>query len=65
MKKKVKLKGQLKRYVQWPLIMSALLVVMNLCMYPVSVKAGLLMSAFVIIYVGVVMILYVRNRSQI
>ncbi len=65
MKRKVKLKGLLKAYVQWPVILSALLVVMNLCMYPLSLKAGLLMSAFLVIYVSVVLILYVRNRSQI
>lgn len=65
MKRKVQLKGQLKRYVQWPLILSALLLVMNLCMYPVSVKAGFVMSGFLVIYIVVVLLLYVRNRSQI
>ncbi len=65
MKKKIKLKGQLKTYIQWPLILSILLLVMNISMYPVSVKAGLLMSAFLVIYVVVVTILYVRNRSRI
>lgn len=65
MKRKVQLKGQLKRYVQWPLILSALLLVMNLCMYPVSVKAGFVMSGFLVIYIVVVLLLYVRNKSQI
>lgn len=65
MKKRVKLKGQLRNYVQWPLILSVLLLVMNLCMYPVSLKAGLLMSAFLVIYIAIVLVLYVRNRSQI
>lgn len=65
MKRKVKLKGQLKNYVQWPLILSVLLLVMNLCMYPVSVKAGVLMSAFLVVYIAIVLVLYFRNRSQI
>jgi c-di-AMP phosphodiesterase-like protein len=65
MKKKIKLQGQLKNYVQWPIILSALLLVMNLCMYPVSVKAGLLMTAFLVIYMIVVFTLYVRTRPRI
>ena len=65
MKRKVQLKGQLKRYVQWPLILSALLLVMNLAMYFVSVRAGCLMSIFLIIYIVVVLLLYVKNRPQI
>ena len=65
MKRKVQLKGQLRRYVQWPLILSVLLLIMNLCMYPVSVKAGLVMSGFLVIYIVVVLLLYVKNRSQI
>ena len=65
MKRKVQLKGQLRRYVQWPLILSALLLVMNLIMYAVSVKAGCLMSGFLVIYIAVVLLLYVKNRPQI
>ena len=54
MKRKVQLKGQLRRYVQWPLILSVLLLVMNLVMYFVSVKAGCVMSGFLIVYIAVV-----------
>ena len=57
MKRKVQLKGQLRRYVQWPLILSVLLLVMNLVMYFVSVKAGCVMSGFLIVYIAVVFIL--------
>ncbi len=65
MKRKVQLKGQLRRYVQWPLILSVLLLVMNLVMYFVSVKAGCVMSGFLIVYIAVVLLLYVKNRPQI
>ena len=37
----------------------------SLCRYAVSVKAGILMSAFVLLYMGIVIVLYVQNRSQI
>ena len=53
------------RYVQWPLILSVLLLAMNLVMYFVSVKAGCMMSGFLIIYIVVVLLLYVKNRPQI
>lgn len=65
MKKKVKLKGQLKNYLQWPLLLSVLLLAMNVCMYPVSVKAGILMSVFLAVYVGIVVMLYMSGRSRI
>ena len=65
MKRKVHLKGRLKRYVQWPILMSILLLVMNLCMYPISVKAGVVMSIFVLAYIVIVTVLYVQNRAQI
>ena len=65
MKRKVHLKGRLKRYVQWPILMSILLLVMNLCMYPISVKAGVVMSVFVLVYIVIVTVLYVQNRAQI
>lgn len=65
MKKKVKLKGQLKNYLQWPLLLSVLLLAMNVCMYPISVKAGILMSVFLAVYVGIVVMLYMSGRSRI
>ena len=65
MKRKVHLKGRLKRYMQWPILMSILLLVMNLCMYPISVKAGVAMSVFVLVYIVIVTVLYVQNRAQI
>ena len=65
MKRKVQIKGQLKRYIQWPLILSGLLLVMNVFMYLVSVLAGCIMSGFLIVYIAVVLFLYVRNRPQI
>ena len=63
--KNVRLKGQLRMYMQWPVIMTVLLVAMNIWMYMIDRKAGLMMSAFVIIYVVIVGVLYFYNRSLI
>lgn len=63
--KNVRLKGQLKVYMYWPVIMTILLVAMNLWMYQINRKAGLLMSAFIVIYAVTVGGLYFYNRSLI
>ena len=49
MKKDIKLKGQLKLYMQWPGIMILFLILMNIWIFRMDRKAGLLMSAFVLV----------------
>ena len=49
MKQKVELKGQLRLYMQWPVVMTILLIAMNLWVYSADRKAGLMMSVFVVI----------------
>ena len=61
MKEKVRLKGQLKGYAQWLLILSILLLIMNICIYPISIKAGVLISGFLVVYVLIVVVLYLRS----
>lgn len=63
--RKVKLKGQLKLYMQWPFIMSILLIGMNIWMYTVDKNAGMLMSAFVVVYLIIAAVLYFCNRDVI
>ena len=62
--KNMRLKGQLRMYMQWPLIMTILLLAM-IWMYMTDQKAGLTMTVFVIIYVVIVGLLYFYNRSLI
>lgn len=50
---------------QWPLIMTILLLAMNIWMYMTDQKAGLTMTVFVIIYAIIVGLLYFYNRSLI
>ena len=64
-KKNMRLKGQLRMYMQWPLIMTVLLLAMNIWMYMTDRKAGFTMTVFVGIYVVIVGILYFYNRSLI
>ena len=63
--KNMRLKVQLRMYMQWPLIMTILLLAMNIWMYMTDQKAGLTMTVFVIIYAMIVGLLYFYNRSLI
>jgi len=60
MNDKLKLKGHMKAFMRWPLILSALLIVLNILVYCVSVKAGLVVSAGVLIYVGIAVVVLHR-----
>lgn len=65
MKQNVKLKGQLKLYMQWPAIMTLLLIAMNIWIYMVDKRAGGLMSVFIAVYAVIVAILYFYNKTFI
>ena len=62
MKKNVKLNGQLRLYVRWPLYLTLLLIGMNVWIYFVSHEAGMIMAVFVVIYAAAAGILYVSNQ---
>ena len=65
MKNDIRLKGQLKLYMQWPLIMTILLVAINIWIYTIDKQSGLVMSVFLFIYIGAVVLLYVHNKSML
>ena len=46
MKEKVKVRGKFRLYLQWPLYLSALFIIMGLFVGLVSVKAGIIVSSF-------------------
>ena len=65
MKNKVKLKGQLKLYMQWPALMAFFLLGMNVWILSVSKKAGALMGIFVLIYIVAVALMYSYSKSMV
>ena len=65
MSDKLKLKGHMKAFMRWPLILSALLIVLNILVYFTSVKAGLLVSAGILIYVGIAVVVLRCHRPFI
>lgn len=65
MKEKIKLKGQLKSYLRWPLIMTVLLIIMNVMLYMVEVKAGATATGFTAVYIVAAVLLYFHRRPSI
>ena len=64
-RERMRLKGQLRMYMQWPLIMTVLLIAMNIWTYVVDKKAGFIMSVFVLVYFVIAGAMYFYNRSLI
>lgn len=62
MKKKLKLKGRLLSYLQTPLLLGIILVLVNIWIYLISVEAGVILSAFVLIYLAVIIALMMTTR---
>lgn len=65
MKKNVKLNGQLRLYVRWPLYLTVLLIGMNIWIFLISAQAGMVMAAFVAVYAVVAAVLYVSNKPML
>ncbi len=61
----IKIKGQLKFYMQWPFILTVLLVVMDILVFTVNVKAGAVASAFLAAYLLIVVFLYFHSKTAI
>lgn len=53
------------RFVQWPLYLSILLIAMNVLVYLVNVQAGLVVSAGLLIYIGIAALLSRRSKPKI
>ena len=65
MKEKIKMKGQLRLYLQWPLILSLLLVAANAAVGAMDVKAGMVMGIFTLVYIAISIHLYFQKRSSL
>ncbi len=65
MKSKIRLKGQLRNYMYWPLLLTILLVIINIPVYVVNKKLGALFTGFVILYFIIVLFAYWYNKPVI
>ena len=62
---KLKFARRMKRYMIWPILLSALLIAMNVAMYSIQVKAGIWFTFCVGVYVVIALSLYFRSRPRI
>lgn len=65
MNKKVKLKGRLNMYMRWPLFLSALLAVAAVCMYMFDYRAGLIMTACLVLYIAAASVIYFYLKPSV
>ncbi len=65
MKNSVKLKGRLKSYIQSSLYLGLLLVVVDILIYMIDFRAGLVLSGFIIFYAAIVLAMMFYNKPVI
>ena len=65
MKNSVKLKGRLKTYMQYSIYLGILLVLVDIGVLLIDVRAGLLLAAFVVFYFAIVAFMLLYNRPVI
>ena len=67
MRKKVNLRGAMRSYLRWPLLMTILLIAMNIHMLYLNRRTGIIMGAYVILYIilaGIIYYGYQRSLGQ-
>lgn len=65
MSRKLKVKGALRAYLLWPVILTVVLLCMNLIMYPIDRLAGYVMTAFTVLYFVMAMTIFLTKRNKI
>lgn len=61
-KTNIRLKGKLRRYLNWPLYLTIVLILMDVAMYAQDIQMGAEFSGFIVLYVIIVLISNRRNR---
>lgn len=61
-KTNIKLKGKLRRYLNWPLYLTIVLILMDVAIYAQDIQMGAEFSGFIVLYVIIVLISNRRNR---
>ncbi len=64
-KNKIKYKGRLKSYFQWPAMILAVMVLVNILIYLISFRSGIVVSLFVLFQLILTFYLMFRSRPRI
>lgn len=65
MRKRIRVKGALKIYLSWPILLSLLLIAMNITVYIMHKKSGMAVAGFLVIYMIAAFTLFFIKRSTI
>ena len=65
MKDKERMRGTFRLYLQWPLVLSVLWIILTAVVGAVSLQAGIIVSIFSLVYIGIVLWLYFSRKRGI
>lgn len=65
MKDKLKFRGSMKHYLRWPLYLTMILVVLNILVYMVNMRAGILVTLGSLFYMGAALGIYLYHKPVI
>lgn len=65
MKKRIKLKGRIKTYLQFTIYLGILLCTVDAAMFLIDVRAGILLTCFTVFYFAITLSLYFYNKPVI
>lgn len=65
MKEDIRIQGQLRSYLQWPLFLAVILMAANVVIGLVDLKAGIAMTGFTLVYVLFTIWLYLYKRKRL
>ncbi len=65
MKKRIKLKGRIKSYIQFGIYLGLLLCIVDVAVFTIDIRAGIILTGYLICYFAVTLSLYFRNRPLV
>lgn len=65
MKKRIKLKGRIKSYIQFCIYLGVLLCIMDVAIFYIDAHAGVILTGYIVCYFAVTLSLYFRNKPVI
>lgn len=65
MKKRMKLKGRIRTYIQFSIYLGVLLGLVDIALFVISIRAGALLAGYLVAYFAVTLFLYFHNKPAI
>ena len=65
MKKRIKLKGRIKSNIQFGIYLGILLCIMDVAVFTIDIRAGIILTGYLVCYFAVTLSLYFRNKPLV